>query len=400
MQYYSDIDEVMRILITKSIGSLDGASQSALDVLLALTQSSEIVNVITQKKSFIPNELDGYSIENIGTYKAPEFYTYHDSPIKPSVSRNISRIIFGSLLDQYRINKITKLIPNLVLINSFSAHRFWLQIYKTLNWKGVLIIRESPRHTVSENSQSSCDNTYNYFNYYEKFIFVSEIVMHKWIDIYPQIKQVSVTIPNCVHEDEINSIKLIGRQKTRNLIGIKNEHFNVVCVANIKYRKGHDKLFEAIPKIVSKIPDFKFIFVGSTKGRFAKNLIHEIKQSPYRENIVIIGRREDALKFIYAADALILPSRAEALPRVILEAMVLGTPIVATMVDGIPELVSDGKSAILFEPDDINKMIEGFVAIRQQNIGFELAKEAEQNYWTKFSRKLQIQRYTKFIEAE
>jgi glycosyltransferase involved in cell wall biosynthesis len=68
-----------------------------------------------------------------------------------------------------------------------------------------------------------------------------------------------------------------------------------------------------------------------------------------------LGER-DTLKEIAEADILVLPSFMEGLPIVLMEAMAMGTAVVASRVAGIPELVEDGKSGLLFTPSNWNEL--------------------------------------------
>ncbi len=71
--------------------------------------------------------------------------------------------------------------------------------------------------------------------------------------------------------------------------------------------------------------------------------------------------RPGIMDLLHAADVLAFPSRAEAMPRTILEAMVMKKPIVASDVDGIPELIEDGKTGLLFASGDSQGLLEGLL---------------------------------------
>src|SRR5205823_9528420 len=75
--------------------------------------------------------------------------------------------------------------------------------------------------------------------------------------------------------------------------------------------------------------------------------------------VAFIGRRshDQMPHLLAAADMLVLPSMNEGLPRVILEAMATGLPVVATSVGGVPELVIDGRTGLLVRPG-----VEGVLA--------------------------------------
>ncbi len=388
----------MNTFVTKSFAAGNGASQSALDVVLALLQTGNRIGVIAQKKFSFPGNLDGYALGNIETYKTAEFSALSHLHKKPTPQTMLWRMAQRFSINHRRLAKIGRIKNDLAFVNSFSAHRFWVPIYKTLKWPGVLIVRESPRHLVLDEKSSAAAGPLDHLNYYQKFIFVSSNVMKEWIELKPGLNALSTYIPNCAHEGEIKAIKKIDKREIRHQVGLKNDAYNVVCVGNLKYRKGQDVLINSMPQLIREIPEIRLTLVGSRRGDFAKQLIKTCRGKNYGDRVIFPGTRRDALKFIFAADTLVLPSRAEALPRVILEAMLLGTPIVATSVDGIPELIDDHESGILFRPDDQGGLVAGLKKLYQNHsLESKLAQNAEQKYWANFSRALQIERYQKFL---
>ena len=132
---------------------------------------------------------------------------------------------------------------------------------------------------------------------------------------------------------------------------------------------------------------------------FIKELKSVLNNMDLEKRVEFILHQPNAIEYIYAADVLLQPSRSEALPRTILEAMALKTPIVASDVDGIPELVDNNGSAILFSLSNIDKMIEGINTI-YSNHSFrnQITENAHKRYWNNFSRENHIQNYSEFIK--
>jgi glycosyltransferase involved in cell wall biosynthesis len=81
------------------------------------------------------------------------------------------------------------------------------------------------------------------------------------------------------------------------------------------------------------------------------------------------------------------------MPRTVLEAMALAMPIIATYVDGIPELIEDGVSGRLFDPEDTSSMFEALISITSQaDVACQFARAARQRYEIMFSRRKHIER--------
>jgi glycosyltransferase involved in cell wall biosynthesis len=102
-----------------------------------------------------------------------------------------------------------------------------------------------------------------------------------------------------------------------------------------------------------------------------------------RENgfgrIHLLGHREDMGDVLRAIDVLVMPSRHEGLPLVLLEAMAAGRPVVATAVGGIPEVVENGWSALLVPPESVETLTRATRATLTDPLRAEaLAKTAQQ----------------------
>jgi glycosyltransferase involved in cell wall biosynthesis len=137
------------------------------------------------------------------------------------------------------------------------------------------------------------------------------------------------------------------KSELRKELGLEEGVTYGVYVGKFEYRKGLTFLMEALGKI--EAPDFRFLALG------AGSMEPEMHGHPVMR---CLGYREDAVRYIKAADFLVLPSLYEGLPNVVLEAMAVGTPVIATRVDGVPEVIEHGRSGLLLEPGDAARMGE------------------------------------------
>jgi len=129
---------------------------------------------------------------------------------------------------------------------------------------------------------------------------------------------------------------------------VPSETNRLVCVGRLCEQKGQLLLVKAINALVKEGREFELVLVGDGEQRGAvEQLIAENKL----DNFVKVTGWASASRVkdeILNARALVLPSFAEGLPIVLIEAMVLGRPVLSTYVAGIPELVIDGKGGWLF----------------------------------------------------
>ena len=123
----------------------------------------------------------------------------------------------------------------------------------------------------------------------------------------------------------------------------------VVMVANLREEKGHDTLIDAAPRILAMRPDVIFSIVGD--GPLRETLRERVAARGLGRSFEFTGERHDVPALLAASDIFVLPSRSEASPNGVIEAMAAGLPVVASRVGGIPELVESGVSGVLVDPD-------------------------------------------------
>jgi len=124
----------------------------------------------------------------------------------------------------------------------------------------------------------------------------------------------------------------------------------VVVVANLRPEKGHDVLIDAAPAILARFPDARFEFVGDGSERAA--LTARARERGVLHAFTFAGHCEDVAGRLRAADIFTLPTRSDASPNAIVEAMAAGLPVVASHVGGVAELVEDDRTGLLMPADD------------------------------------------------
>lgn len=151
------------------------------------------------------------------------------------------------------------------------------------------------------------------------------------------------TISNGVDCTRFAPVRPAGRQIRR-----------VVTVANLRPEKGHDTLISAAALVVAARPDTEFVIVGS--GPLDAPLRREVASRGLGDRVQFLGERSDVPALLASSDLFVLPSRSEAFPNGVLEAMAVGLPVVATRVGGVPELVESDVNGLLVEPDRPDSM--------------------------------------------
>lgn len=159
---------------------------------------------------------------------------------------------------------------------------------------------------------------------------------------------------------------------------------HIGVVGNLDRVKGQHILMKAIPMILKKAPDVRFLFVGS--GQEMGPLKRLARGLGINEHVVFTGAYPDADRIMELCDIIVLPSLNEGLPLTMLEAMAVGKPVVAARVGGVPEAIEDGKTGLLVQPNDPKAMAEAIISLlgdRKSAIMLgENAKEKMRGYFT------------------
>jgi glycosyltransferase involved in cell wall biosynthesis len=123
-----------------------------------------------------------------------------------------------------------------------------------------------------------------------------------------------------------------------------------VCVGRISAQKGHFVLVEALRLLRERGVRARLVFAGD--GELRPSLERALDAAGVREQVEITGWIDEAeiRRRIRSARALVLASFAEGLPMVLMEALAVGRPVIATRIAGIPELVEHGRSGWLVTP--------------------------------------------------
>jgi glycosyltransferase involved in cell wall biosynthesis len=167
----------------------------------------------------------------------------------------------------------------------------------------------------------------------------------------------------------------------RDELGLANGERLVVHVGNIRPHKGHGTLVEMAAALRDR-GDVRVVSIGGEKHPGDLERVRDMAANRAAP-VAFLGRRSDALDFIAAADVLVNPSDVEGLPVVILEAMSLGTPVVATAVGGVPTVIDDRTTGLLVPPGDPDRLAAAVAAVLDDAVvAANLAARAQQKVET------------------
>jgi glycosyltransferase involved in cell wall biosynthesis len=121
-------------------------------------------------------------------------------------------------------------------------------------------------------------------------------------------------------------------------------------VARFAASKGYDVLLQAVPEILAQEPAAAFLWVGDGPSRHVVQ--RHIAQAGLAATIRLPGFRDDVPELLAAMDVFVLPSVKDGVPQVILQALAMRKPVVASAVGGIAEVIQHRRTGVLVPPRD------------------------------------------------
>jgi glycosyltransferase involved in cell wall biosynthesis len=173
--------------------------------------------------------------------------------------------------------------------------------------------------------------------------------------------------------NKFKELSLDEKLRTKKELRIPENSLVVGTVGRLVPVKGPEFLIEASKIIISKYPDTYFLFAGD--GELRQSLEMKARQMGVNKNIIFLGWRDDVPKIISIFDIFVLPSLNEGMGRVLVEAMALHKPIVASRIGGIPDLVSHSKNGFLVPPKNTMELAKYIMVLledrrKRETMGF------------------------------
>jgi glycosyltransferase involved in cell wall biosynthesis len=165
-----------------------------------------------------------------------------------------------------------------------------------------------------------------------------------------------VVLPNEVSASAADVYRSQTRATIRTGLGIDHDVPLAVCAARLVRQKGQDVLVSAWPAVRAAVPEAQVVLVGDGPDRAALEAI-----ATPGVRFAGAADRDEAMRWMYAADVVVCPSRWEGMSLVPLEAMALGRPLVVTDVDGMAEVVPS-EAAKLVPVDDADAIASAVTA--------------------------------------
>jgi glycosyltransferase involved in cell wall biosynthesis len=287
----------------------------------------------------------------------------------------------------YAVSKRLRMIVNRYNIDVVEscearAEGFWYYIFKR---KPPLVIRlHTPEGIIAKWNHAPDTLDYKLTGKLEEF----------WIFKANKTTAISKAMINLMsrhYKFRFNNIAITPNPVDLNLfkgapVFEKNRDSIVLYAGRLEFRKGVHILIKAIPKVLKKIPEAKFIFIGNDCG-MKGYLLNKIDEFGCRKNVIFVEQacRESLVEYYQKSSLCIVPSLWENAPYSCLEAMACARPVIASDAGGLSEIIEDSINGILIPPGSSLALAETIVKVLndrrlQERLGNNARKYIEKKY--------------------
>jgi glycosyltransferase involved in cell wall biosynthesis len=170
----------------------------------------------------------------------------------------------------------------------------------------------------------------------------------------------------------------------------------VLQVGVFRKEKNQIGALEAFVSVRGKVPDAVLVFAGV--GKLRESVERRAAELGAEDWALFLGNREDVPSLLTVADLMILPSLADAMPMTVLEAMALGTPIVASAVGDIPAMLND-RAGVCVPPGDVTALADEIAAVLTDEPRRRTLAEAGKEIARSFDSAAMTKRYETVFDA-
>lgn len=295
------------------------------------------------------------------------------------------------IIDAIFLSKVIKKHKPFMILANFEA----VNISMIVSWLMRVPFRFAYYHT-------SFNNPLLKVNFIVKYQVMRKALVYKFATMVMTVSSAMEYELQKIYAVPKQKIKLfynaIEDHKIRNSLRDPHEK-SIICVGGFKEGKGQDVLLKAMPKLLAYYPGLKLTLVGGGETETKiRDLVNELN---IKDSVIFTGwisRLKEILFHVANADIAIVPSLYEAFPYVVVEAMSVGVPVIASNVGGIPEVIRDGNNGFLVNPDDPNLLAEKILLLLgNDELRKTMGQNARESFLTNFELKKAISKQADWL---
>jgi len=316
----------LNVMLMTDVTGRGGAEKALVDIALRLDRSRYNVSVCaTRSAGNYQPLLDAAGVRTIVLHRETRWDSYKLLGLVRLLRRQPVHILHTHLFGS---NTWGRILGKLAGVPVIITHEHWSSKSRNEVWVDRLLYRLSDRIVVPSAAS-------------KRMVIEMEHIPARYLDV----------IYNGADADEFAPRE--ERVDVREEWGIKPDAVVVGTLGRLSPEKGGvDTLIRVVARLRQAHPQVRLMVVGDGSLRpELQSLAAELG-----EDVVFTGLRSDVTRMLSAMDIFVLPSLREALPIVVLEAMAMGLPVVATDVGGVPEMVQDGTTGLLVPSGDEDAM--------------------------------------------
>lgn len=251
-----------------------------------------------------------------------------------------------------------------------------------------------PRHPLS-----SFIRLFALFSVRSRMIAVSQAVADNFRGAVAGLRKRVAVILNAIELEKFNRQQNAGAQ-FREELQLTDAQPLIGIVGLLTPRKGQLELIRAFAQALPEIPHAVLVVVGAPlfnrDDDYARQLHETIRELDIADHVRLLGEREDVPAVMQALDLLVVNSTVEPFGLVVLEAMACGTPVLAAIAGGIPELIQHDQNGWLVRQGDQQVLTAAIVTLsRQPELRARLGRQGLKHLAKRFS----AERYLKELES-
>jgi glycogen(starch) synthase len=221
-------------------------------------------------------------------------------------------------------------------------------------------------------------------------------------DIIAKQEKYSSVIFNGIDIDNVLENVTKSRAEVLSEFGIREDTQIVLCAARLETEKNIPVLLDAFKILIDSGLDAQLIIAGY--GAEYENLSNRIDALNLSEVVILAGFRNDVHSLMAASDIFVLPATNEPFGLVLLEAMLLHTPVIAARSGGPLEIIEHGATGLFFTPNDVHDLAEKMVfALNHTEAIIQMRNDSRGSVHNRFSSETMAfatrQAYSKAIQA-
>jgi len=313
------------------------------------------------------------------------------------------RGMFGVLSTIKKIRKILKEREiNLIHSNSIRTHIYGI----IAGWRQRIPVIWHQRNLITD-EPIDLDRLFSFLP--DKIICNSHAVADRFLK-NGQLPGKVIVIHNGV--DTMIFSPSQDKQKVREELNIKPDEIVVGIAARLDWCKGHESFLRAAKILLTDMSNnsikLRFLIVGGTvfdeDSAVEKQLMDLVRDLGIRDKVIFTGFREDMPQVYGAMDIFVLPSKAEACGRAIIEAMSCGLPVIGADSGGTPEIIQDAVTGFLVKALDAGMLADKIAYLINnpdiaKKMGVAGRRRAEEHFNLEKNVRLTEDVYSKIIKA-